>query len=134
MSLADGYVPREKDVRIADIETYWPHCFLVHHLGADAPLSTRFGYLYLGEAIISAYGDTLSQRAICERLVYPANPQLVQSCMTVVRDQAPHSQEADFINDSGATVRYRSVLLPLRDNVTEDIAYILGGMRWKLSL
>lgn len=126
-------LPNEANVNIAELGRSWKDCFLVQYLGADAPVETRFSYLYLGDALIKAYGDKLGSKDICERLVYPSNVTLNAAFERVIATAEPTHDEGEFMNASGLTIKYRSILLPLAD-YAGNLTYILGGMRWKSCL
>ncbi len=125
--------PSEYEIDIFSLSNVWDSCFLVKYQGQDAPLEDRFAYLYLGEDLVEAYGDDLSQRDVCEALIYPSNLSLAESFQRVVDQQVPLEKDDEFTNANGLKVKYRSVLLPLlgKDAQQHDVVYILGGMRWK---
>lgn len=127
----DRLYPREKDIDFNDIEPIWKSCFLVRR---DETKQTRFSYIYLGSDLIAAYGDDLSAREICERLVFPSSMPLMHKFDEVVTSQAPVEQEEEFTNTKGLHVKYRSLMLPLGNDEGTDVEFIIGGMRWKAYL
>jgi hypothetical protein len=120
-------MPDESDVTPQDIADIWPNCFLVH-VGSDG-----YQYDYLGEAILDAYGDDLRGRPICEALIYPHPPQLLDSFTKVSESGVPCTTEEIFTNAQGVEIKYRSCVLPLTHKHQKHVAFLLGGMKWKAS-
>jgi hypothetical protein len=123
--------PCEKEIDFNAIEPIWKSCFLVKR---DETKQARFSYIYLGSDLIAAYGDDLSTREICERLVFPSSMPLMHKFDEVVNTQAPVEQEDEFTNTKGLHVKYRSLMLPLGNDEGTDVEFIIGGMRWKAYL
>ncbi len=106
----------------------WDSCFLVR---VEANAEQPYHYAYLGDALVAAYGgEDASAREVCEMLVYPSTMSMVHRFKEVVNSGKPRMEESEFTNGSGELIKYRSELLPLGDE-TGDVAYILGGMKWK---
>lgn len=118
-------MPAEIDVVMDDLKDIWPSCFLV------TVKPNGFAYDYLGPSLISAYGDDLTGREITETLLYPHPPSLVNTFKNVVLNGAPSLDESEFVNSRGATVKYRSCVLPLSNGHDGKVAFLLGGMKWK---
>lgn len=119
--------PAETEIDIKQLEPIWDSCFLVRkEEGADKP----YNYLYLGSALIAAYGDDMNEKEICEHLIFPSNMSLVHRFDEVVQEGKMVMEESEFQNTKGLLIRYRSVLLPLaKENGT--VGFVIGGMRWK---
>jgi hypothetical protein len=97
--------------------------------GADD--ETEFTYLYLGEALVEAYGGKdVSARDLCTRLVFPSSMSLLHKFRDIIRMGAPAEEVAEFVNISKVLVKYRSTMLPLADSEGR-VRYIIGGMKWK---
>lgn len=120
--------PLENEIEMKQLDPVWQHCFLVAYAPRDGH---PYSYPYLGEALIAAYGGTSHEQEVCERLVYPPNPSLHHLFAEVIRAKVPVEQEDAFVNADGLQIRYRSVVLPLGAETYDNVAFILGGMRWK---
>ncbi len=128
MQRGDRPFPLEQDIDIDDIHDIWDSCFLVR---LEPHLTDRkYTYLYLGNALVSAYGGSLDDREICEKLVFPSSMSLVHRFDEVVNKAAPVLDEGEFTNSRNVPVRYRSLMLPLGAS-NGKIGFIIGGMRWK---
>lgn len=118
-------MPRESDISIEDLQPIWDNCFLV------SVKDGAFSYSYLGAKLIDAYGDDLTGKEIAETLVYPHPPSLVKTFAAVAKSGSPKIDESEFVNSRGATVKYRSCVLPLAGSDGSSVAFLLGGMNWK---
>ena len=119
--------PYETEIDIRQLELIWDSCFLVRKEDGD---EKPYNYLYLGTALINAYGDDLNEREVCERLIFPSSMSLVHRFDEVMHEGKPVLDESEFTNNSGMLIRYRSIMLPLaKENGT--VGFIIGGMRWK---
>lgn len=121
--------PDESELDPDELSDIWDSCFLVHLEGYDGKMPI-FKYTYLGESIIEAYGDDLTNREVCERLVYPANNSLVLKFGEVAKTAAPTIEDSEFTNKNGVLIKFRAALLPLSKH-TPQVSYIIGGMKWK---
>jgi hypothetical protein len=130
-SLKDGEMPTEHDFNISNIEEIWSSCFLIK-IGANAPL--QYNYLYLGDELIEAYGDSLAQKEICERLLFPAIDPIAPYVEKILTTLKPYEYDGEFINANDLLVRYRAVLLPLSRQDENKVGFLVGGMRWKTYL
>ena len=88
-------------------------------------------YSYLGERLVEAYGDDLTGKEIAETLLYPHPQSLLETFAAVVKSGEPKIDDSEFVNSRGATVKYRSCVLPLAGNDGSSVAFLLGGMKWK---
>jgi hypothetical protein len=118
-------MPAEGDVAIEDIKDIWPSCFLI------TLKDKKFSYSYLGDQLVEAYGDDITGKEITEKLVYPHPPSLVKTFNEVMRTGEPKTDDSEFVNSRGATVKYRSCVLPLAGVDGNSVAFLLGGMKWK---
>lgn len=119
-------LPFEHEISADTLRGHWPSCYLV------AVKATGFGYEHLGAALCQAYGDDFTGREITEALVYPHPPSLFASFARVVETAKPTTDESQFTNRDGATVKYRAVVLPFASRGRSGVAFLLGGMRWKI--
>ncbi len=120
-------VPYEKNIDFRVMEPIWDSCFLVHHERING--ERVFSYLHLGKELVEAYGGRKEQRDAAS-LIYPANLSLEKEFRQVVRLKQMQQVANRLPKKNGADILYRSIMLPLL-NADGDVAYILGGMRWK---
>ena len=120
-------MPEESDVSPDSISDIWPNCFLVD------VRNDGYEYDYLGERILDAYGDDLRGRSICESIIYPHPPKLMETFREVVHKLGPVQVEEVFTNAQGVEIKYRSCVLPLCKKGGLEVAFLLGGMNWKAS-
>ncbi len=126
-SLLNGRAfPREAEIDPQALKDIWDACFLV-----SARANGSFAYSYLGQALVDAYGDDISGREITETLLFPHPRSLFESFREVTQSGKPRTDESEFTNSRGHTIKYRSCLLPLAGPQGEKPAFILGGMKWK---
>ena len=118
-------MPLEADIAMEELKEIWDYCFLITVRG------DHFAYSYLGESLIDAFGDDVTGREITETLLYPHPQSLLGTFRNVVESGAPAEDESEFKNSLGATVKYRSCVLPLAAENVEGVAFLLGGMKWK---
>ena len=123
----ESRMPDESDIAPEALEDIWPNCFLI-----DVK-NSGFEYDYLGDNILDAYGDDIRGRAICESLVYPHPPKLLEAFQDVIRTLGPVQLEETFTNAQGVEIRFRSCVLPLTKKGDIGVQFILGGMKWKAS-
>lgn len=121
--------PRESDINPDAIAEIWDSCFMVQLSGT--PAAPQFHHAYLGTDLIAAYGDDRDAKEICETLAFPNNHELTEQFAKVVRQRTPLQIDSEFTNSKGMLIKYRSCLLPLSKDDSSDVAYVLGGMRWK---
>lgn len=120
--------PLEQDMDVDALVDIWDSCFLVKLENSQS--ERRYTYLYLGSALVDAYGGSLEDREVCEKLVFPSSMSLVHKFDEVVNKATPVLDESEFTNSRNTPVRYRSIMLPL-GLPTGGIGFIIGGMRWK---
>ncbi len=120
--------PTEGDIDPEEIADIWTACFLVR---ADDAGRTTYQYTYLGAALIEAYGDDLTNQDICEKLVNPNSMSLVHKFDEVCKTKQPVEEESEFTNSKGMLIKFRSCMVPLGKDNSNNVAFILGGMKWK---
>ena len=89
-----------------------------------------FKYSYLGKDLIEAWGGDVTNEEVCKTMVSPYTERVNQKFEEILRKQAPVRDESEYIDSKKITIKYRQMLVPLA-NSKGEIAYILGGMRWK---
>lgn len=123
--------PGESEISPDALKDIWDSCFMVRYDGEDDQGAPEFRYIYLGNALIEAYGDDLNDKEICEKLAYPNNNALSQQFLQVVQERRVVEVDAEFTNSKGMLIKYRSCLMPLAKDDPSHVGYVLGGMRWK---
>ena len=123
--------PLEKEISIADLSPIWDSCFLVKLLDDPDKNGNDFSYLYLGKALIEAYGDASNEKEICEKLVFPSNMSLLHKFRDVVESGDKVLEESEFINNKNMLVKSRSIMVPLGFNSKDGVGFVLGGMKWR---
>ncbi len=117
--------PSESDINPDDLGDVWEHSFLINVRSPEA-----FKYAYMGQALVDAFGDDVTNDDVCSQLLVPDKPLLVEKLQAVLRNTAPVIDEGEFVNPRGQRICYRICLLPL-GKMPDRISYILGGMKWK---
>lgn len=120
--------PTEGEIDPEEIAEIWDSCFLVR---TDEVGRSKYQYTYLGNALIDAYGDDLNNKDICEKLVSPTSMSLVHKFDEVCKTKQPVDEESEFTNNKGMLIKFRSCMLPLGKDDSQDVAFVIGGMKWK---
>ncbi len=121
--------PMESDFDPYAVEDIWDSCFLVNV--ENAGQLDGFKYTYLGSSLVEAYGDDLTNREVCERLVYPSSMSLMHTFRKVIESQQPVTEESEFTNTKGMVIKFRSCMLPIGKTGVQGVQYVVGGMKWK---
>ncbi len=119
-------LPLEHEINTETLKDIWGSCFLL-----SVRPNGSFAYDYLGKDLLAAYGDDITGREITETLVYPHPPTLFTRFQEVVNTRQPAMDENEFTNSRGSVVKYRSCVLPFTAHGRTDVAFLLGGMKWK---
>lgn len=122
----DRDFPDESDFKPEDVKHIWNNCFLIDV--KDGYDGKGFKYTFLGQELIDAYGDDISQEEV-HVLVEPTKQRIVEKVKETIEARAPIHDESEFINANSITVRYRKIFLPLGRH--GEVRYVVGGMRWK---
>ena len=122
----DRPLPFEDEVNPEALAAIWDSCFLISRRG------DVFSYAYLGDRLIEAYGDDLTGHEVAEALLYPHPQSLVTTFGRVCREEIPAMDDNSFMNALGQQVRYRSCVVPLAARGHAGVAFLLGGMKWKV--
>ncbi len=125
----DRRFPAESEINPDDLPDIWPSCFLV----SIDNVTRRHGYRYsyLGESLMEAYGDDLSNPDVAHRLVSAVDAPMVHKFDEVLRTGDVVIDESEFVNLKRLNIRYRTCLLPLGPE-GRAITHIIGCMRWKM--
>ena len=125
----DRAFPSEEEIDPSEISDIWDACFLVKALENEH--GDEYKYTYLGQSLVEAYGDDLTDKEVCEKLIYPTNMSLVHKFNEVVSSAQPTSEDGEFTNTKGMLIKFRSVMMPLGKQGEDGVQYVLGGMKWK---
>ncbi len=123
------HYPSENEINPDDLEDIWASCFLVSIDDVTRRLGYR--YSYLGEDLIEAYGDDISNPDIAMKLVSTSNSGMIEKFDEVIRTEVPVIDESEFVNLKHLKVRYRTCLLPLGTK-SGAVSHIIGCMRWRV--
>ena len=125
--LEDRNFPAIDDLEPDDLPDFGPYSVLLDFSsGIENP-----GIAYLGEKLAEecdATGTDLKQlddvpsRSLLSRIT--------DHYMQILANQAPIGFEAEFVNQRGATIMYRGILLPFSSD-DETIDFIYGVINWK---
>ncbi len=124
--LGDHNFPSIEDLDPANLPDFGPYSVLLDFtLGVENP-----GIQYLGDQLAIECGtheeiDVLSDipsRSLLSRIT--------DHYMQILANQAPIGFEAEFVNQRGATILYRGILLPFSSD-GEAIDFIYGVINWK---
>jgi hypothetical protein len=121
----DRPYPLESEVSPENLGDIWPACYLI------SVRDGKFAYDHLGAELVEAYGDNFEGREISEHLVYPHPESLFKTFEQVRQSGQPATDEGEFVDSHGDTVKYRANVLPLGARGREGVAFLLGGMKWK---
>lgn len=119
-------MPLETDINLSDLKEIWDYCFLVNVHSPD-----RYAYSHLGNKLIEAYGDDITGKEIAETLLEQHPDSLFSQFNKVVESKKPGIDENEFKNSRGMLIKYRACILPLGTEGHAEVAYLLGGMKWK---
>lgn len=93
--------------------------------GADDP-----AIVYLGAELADECGTTGAIRALSQVPTRSLLSRITDHYMQIIANQAPIGFEAEFVNQRGATILYRGILLPFSRN-DDQIDHIYGVINWK---
>lgn len=124
----DRLFPKEGEIDPGEIDEIWDSCFLVR---TDEGEGSDYQYTYLGQSLVEAYGDDLNNKEVCEKLIYPTCMSLVHKFDEVREKKQPVTEESEFTNTKGMLIKFRSCMLPLGKEGSDDVSFIIGGMKWK---
>lgn len=122
---SDRTLPFEHEISSDALSDIWENCYLV----TASPKG--FAYDYMGNNLLAAYGDGMLGREVSEMLIYPHPESLLTKFRTVCMSGVPAMDEGEFTNSRGQKIKYRSSVLPFTARGRSDVAFLLGGMRWK---
>jgi hypothetical protein len=125
--LEDRNFPGIDDLDPASLPDFGPHSVLLDFTaGIENP-----GIVYLGADL--AQECDISQQDLQSLADVPARSllsRITDHYMQILANQAPIGFEAEFVNQRGATILYRGILLPYSSD-DETIDFIYGVINWK---
>ncbi len=93
--------------------------------GIDNPAIT-----YLGDKLAEECGADKSLKYLNDIPSRSLLSRITDHYMQIIANQAPIGFEAEFVNQRGATIMYRGILLPFSSD-DERINFIYGVINWK---
>ena len=125
--LEDRNFPHVEDLDPEMLPDFGPHGVLLDFSrGIENPAVTFLGDKLAEEcgadgAVIDSLAD-VPARSLLSRIT--------DHYMQIIANQAPIGFEAEFVNQRGATIAYRGILLPFSSD-DETIDFIFGVINWK---
>lgn len=124
--LADRHFPSIEDLDPQDLPDFGPHSVLLDFTSGIEDPAIPFLGAKLGEECglgseIRVLSDVPS-RSLLSRIT--------DHYMQILANQAPIGFEAEFVNQRGATILYRGILLPFSSD-DDTIDFIYGVINWK---
>lgn len=124
--LGDGTFPSIEDLEPANLPDFGPNSVLLDFSsGIEDPI-----VVYLGDKL----GEECGTDSGIDRLsdVPPRSllSRITDHYLQILANQAPIGFEAEFVNQRGASILYRGILLPFSSN-DETIDFIYGVINWK---
>ena len=129
--LGDATFPSIEDLEPHNLDDFGPNSVLLDFsAGIDDPLVQ-----YLGSRLAEECGGGLDANGAPIQRLSDVPPRSLLSRITdhymqILANQAPIGFEAEFVNQAGATVLYRGILLPYSSD-DETIDFIYGVINWK---
>lgn len=122
--------PLVSEVDAEQISDVWNNCFLVQlqHIKNKE----NYSFTYFGEALQRAFATDLTDVPV-KYLVSPHAERLASQYEKVMQTGEPIIDDNIYENRDHIKVMYRQILLPLAsEDAPENVAFILGGMRYKM--
>lgn len=124
--LGDFNFPSIEDLDPAGLTDFGPYSVLLDFtLGMDNP-----GIQYLGDQLAIECGTHEEIDALSDIPSRSLLSRITDHYMQILANQAPIGFEAEFVNQRGATILYRGILLPFSSD-GHDIDFIYGVINWK---
>lgn len=125
--LADRNLPHVSDLDPEALPDFGPNGVLLDFSnGIEDPAIS-----FLGERLAEECdADRLAIRYLSDVPARSLLSRITDHYMQILTNQAPIGFEAEFVNQRGATILYRGILLPFSSD-DETIDYIFGVINWK---
>ncbi|MEL7519783.1 MAG: hypothetical protein AAFN48_12620, partial [Pseudomonadota bacterium] len=124
--LGERTFPSIEDLEPADLPDFGPYSVLLDFSsGIDDPMVQYLGATLAEECSASTHIQRLSDvppRSLLSRIT--------DHYLQIMANQAPIGFEAEFVNQRGASILYRGILLPFSSD-DESIDFIYGVINWK---
>jgi hypothetical protein len=124
--LGDRALPSIEDLNPDQLEDFGPHAVLLDFsVGMDNPAIVYLGTALRQECQIEGtidYIDDVPARSLLSRLT--------DHYLQIIANAAPIGFEAEFINQRGAEIMYRGILMPFSSD-DETIDFVFGVINWK---
>jgi len=124
--LGERTFPSIEDLEPADLPDFGPHSVLLDFSsGIEDPMIQYLGATLAEECSASTHIQRLSDvppRSLLSRIT--------DHYLQIMANQAPIGFEAEFVNQRGAAILYRGILLPYSSD-DETIDFIYGVINWK---
>lgn len=124
--LADRAYPSVEDLDLDTLDDFGPYSVLLDFTaGMENPGIAFLGTHLRAESQIDENVHYISQipgRSVLSRLT--------DHYLQIIANRAPIGFEAEFVNDRGATIMYRGILLPFSSD-DDTIDFIMGVINWK---
>ncbi|MXO60413.1 hypothetical protein GRI89_12785 [Altererythrobacter salegens] len=125
--LEDRNFPAIDDLDVADLPDFGPYSVLLDFTaGIENP-----GIAYLGSELAEECEVTPQNlQTLSDVPARSLLSRITDHYMQILANQAPIGFEAEFVNQRGATILYRGILLPFSTD-DEKIDFIYGVINWK---
>lgn len=124
---SDGNLPALKNMRREQIAPFKNNLTLLDlRENIDEPT-----FQVIGSALQEDLKEDLTHKPVNEVPRRTMLSRVVDHYREVLANRVPIAFEAEFVNSNGENALYRGILLPFSDD-TENINFILGGVRWIL--
>lgn len=121
---AESRFPSIADFDPDDLSDIWRHCFT---LDPREPRE-RSTFRYVGDAIAAQSGVADSEITLDQVAANSLLDHATRNVDEVLSQKVPVIRSGEFVNDDGATVSFRSILLPL-SGARDSIECVIGGAR-----
>lgn len=126
--IGDGELPAIEDLRPETLDDLGPNGVLI-----DLTLGVRHpNIIFLGDRLAGECGDEREIFALGDVPSRSLLGQMTEHCLEVVAHSAPVGFDAEFVDQHGQTILYRSILLPYSSD-GKAVDFIFGVISWKES-
>ena len=124
--LEDRNFPLVNQIDPDNLPDFGPHSVLLDFTGGiDNP-----GVVFLGDQLAAECGAEGPIRHLADVPRLSLLSRITDHYMQILANQAPIGFEAEFVNQRGATILYRGILLPFA-KAGDEIDFIYGVINWK---
>jgi hypothetical protein len=124
--LGNRNYPAIEDLEPGNLPDFGPYSALLDFTGGiENP-----GIAYLGEMLAEECGAEGTIRQLSDVPRRSLLSRITDHYMQILANQAPIGFEAEFVNQRGATILYRGILLPFSSD-DDTIDFIYGVINWK---